>query len=136
MTLHKRIRDWMEIPARFPCGGRNSIADVKGVLVGHHTIINDPVCTGVTIIKPHALDPYCYPTPCAVHAGNGFGKLAGSLQVQELGCIESLIGLTNTLSVAQVLQGIIEYQACRLSERDWNRNRSNTTAFIWKVFTK
>ncbi|HWQ58971.1 MAG TPA: P1 family peptidase [Clostridia bacterium] len=122
MTQRKRIREWMEIPARFEPGERNSITDVPGVLVGHCTLKREPICTGVTVVKPHAGDPYKYPAPCAIYVGNGFGKLAGSVQVEELGTVESLIGLTNTFSVAQVLQGIIDYQLGFMGEGDWSMN--------------
>lgn len=107
----RRIRDWMEIPGRFQPGKRNAITDVPGVLVGQKTILRgETVRTGVTVVRPHAGDLYHMVTPCAVCVGNGFGKLTGSVQVQELGVVESLIGLTNTLSVPQVTQGILEYQ--------------------------
>ena len=44
-----------------------------------------------------------------MYVGNGFGKLAGVTQVRELGTIETPIVLTNTLSVAQGIEGIITY---------------------------
>ena len=122
MAERKRIRDWMDIPSRFFPGEKNSIADVTGVTVGHCTLTEGKACTGVTVISPHAGDPYRFPTPCAVYVGNGFGKLAGSVQVEELGVLESLIGLTNTFSVAQVLQGILEHQVKNLTDQDWSMN--------------
>ncbi|HWR18668.1 MAG TPA: P1 family peptidase [Clostridia bacterium] len=122
MAERKRIRDWMDIPARFEAGEKNSITDVLGVTVGHCTLKEGTACTGVTIISPHVKDPYRFPTPCAVYAGNGFGKLAGSVQVEELGVLESLIGLTNTFSVAQVIQGILEHQVQHMGENDWSMN--------------
>ncbi|HWS29548.1 MAG TPA: P1 family peptidase [Clostridia bacterium] len=122
MAERKRIRDWMNIPARFQTGEKNGITDVMGVAVGHCTLTEGTACTGVTVIRPHLLDPYRFPTPCAVYAGNGFGKLAGSVQVEELGVAESLIGLTNTFSVAQVIQGILEYQIPFMGENDWSMN--------------
>ena len=41
--------------------------------------------------------------------GNGFGKLMGSTQVQELGEIETPILLTNTLAVAQAAEGVVRW---------------------------
>jgi len=41
--------------------------------------------------------------------GNGFGKLVGFTQVDELGQIETPILLTNTLSVWDVADGIVDY---------------------------
>ena len=109
MSLRKRIRSWLSVPGNYEPGARNAITDVPGVSVGQYTIHEDGIHTGITLIKPHELDAYQYPTPCAVFAGNGFGKLAGSIQIEELGILESMIGLTNTLSVPMVMQGIIEY---------------------------
>jgi len=104
----------MHIPGNFNPGTRNSITDVAGVTVGQFTVKADDVCTGVTIISPASGDVFTRPIPAAVAVGNGFGKLAGALQVEELGEIESLIGLTNTLSVAAVLQGLINYHAPKM----------------------
>ncbi|HJS53748.1 MAG TPA: P1 family peptidase, partial [Chitinophagaceae bacterium] len=47
--------------------------------------------------------------PAAVYVGNGFGKLAGSTQIKELGNIESPIILTNTLSVPTAMNAVISY---------------------------
>ena len=47
--------------------------------------------------------------PGAVFVGNGFGKLAGSTQVNELGEIETPILLTSTLSVPRVADTLIDY---------------------------
>ncbi|HWF89066.1 MAG TPA: P1 family peptidase, partial [Pyrinomonadaceae bacterium] len=47
--------------------------------------------------------------PGAVFVGNGFGKLAGSTQVNELGEIETPILLTSTLSVPRVADFLIDY---------------------------
>ena len=109
MTERKRIRSWLTVPGNYEPGPRNAITDVGGVKVGHFTIHDGGIHTGITLIQPHDLDAYQYPAPCAVYAGNGFGKLAGSLQVEELGVLESMIGLTNTLSVPMLMQGLIEY---------------------------
>lgn len=122
MAERKRIREWMEIPSRFQPGPHNRITDVPGVAVGHCTVTGDGAQTGVTVIRPHERDPYCYPTPCAIYAGNGFGKLSGSIQIEELGLLESLIGLTNTLSIAPVIQGILNYQVPKMGKNDWSMN--------------
>ena len=47
--------------------------------------------------------------PGAVFVGNGFGKLAGSTQVEELGEIETPILLTSTLSVPKVGDFLVDY---------------------------
>lgn len=93
-----------------PVGKHNAITDVRGVLVGHETIIRgESIRTGVTIVKPHSGNIYQNKVPAAICVGNGFGKLAGSTQVEELGNIETPIALTNTLNVATCTRGLINY---------------------------
>lgn len=91
-------------------GKYNAITDVKGVTVGHVTLIQgDKVRTGVTAILPHQGDLFNHKTPAAIYIGNGFGKLAGYSQVKELGNIETPIILTNTLSIPQASEALISY---------------------------
>ncbi|MFS8976703.1 P1 family peptidase [Cupriavidus necator] len=90
-----------------PAGPLDSIADVAGVTVGHCTLAHDAVQTGVTVIRPHAGDPYCDKVPAAATVLNGFGKSVGLVQVDELGVLETPIALTNTFSVAAVAQAQI-----------------------------
>lgn len=93
-----------------PTGKLNSITDVEGIKVGHTTlIIGDSVRTGVTAILPYDGNIFQNKVPAAIFAGNGFGKLAGSTQVKELGNIESPIILTNTLNVATAMDAVIDY---------------------------
>ncbi|HKG47323.1 MAG TPA: P1 family peptidase [Pyrinomonadaceae bacterium] len=93
-----------------PTGPLNAITDVEGVLVGHTTIIRgDNIRTGVTAILPHGGNLFREKVPGAVFVGNGFGKLAGSTQVNELGEIETPILLTSTLSVPRVADFLIDY---------------------------
>lgn len=81
-------------------GMENAITDVAGVKVGQVTLIKgDSVRTGVTAILPHGDNLFQQKVPAAIYVGNGFGKLAGSTQVTELGNIETPIVLTNTLCV-------------------------------------
>lgn len=91
-------------------GEQNAITDVAGVQVGHQTLIEgDSIRTGVTAILPHPGNIFQQKVPGAVYVGNGFGKLAGSTQVEELGTIETPIILTNTLSVPTAANGLIDY---------------------------
>jgi len=93
-----------------PPGPLNAITDVQGVMVGHTTLVRgDNVRTGVTAILPHAGNLFQEKVPGAVFVGNGFGKLAGSTQVNELGEIETPILLTSTLSVPRVADFVIDY---------------------------
>lgn len=105
-----RIRDFGIEPGIFRTGEHNAITDVPGVKVGQVTIIEgDDIRTGVTAIIPHEGNLFRLKCPAAVYVGNGFGKLVGVTQIEELGNTESPIILTNTLSVAQGIEGIISY---------------------------
>lgn len=93
-----------------PTGPLNAITDVAGLKVGHFTKIEgENIRTGVTAILPHGGNLFQEKVPGAIFVGNGFGKLAGATQVQELGNIESPIILTNTLSVAAGIEGAVRY---------------------------
>ena len=93
-----------------PTGPVNAITDVAGVEVGHTTIISeDNVRTGVTAVLPHSGNLYRDKVPGAIFVGNGFGKLTGSTQVDELGEIETPILLTSTISVPQVADALTSY---------------------------
>lgn len=93
-----------------PTGRNNSLIDVPGVMVGHQTLIlGDQVRTGVTAILPHRGNLFQEKVPAAIFIGNGFGKLAGFSQVEELGLLETPILLTNTLSVPAAMQAVIAY---------------------------
>ena len=93
-----------------PTGPLDAITDVAGVEVGHTTVIRgDDVRTGVTAIVPHPGNLYREKVPGAVFVGNGFGKLAGFTQVEEMGDIETPILLTSTTSVPRVADALISY---------------------------
>lgn len=91
-------------------GANNSITDVAEVKVGHRTLIKgDSVRTGVTAILPHHGNIYQKKVPAAIYIGNGYGKLSGFSQIEELGNLESPIVLTNTLSVPTAMDAVISY---------------------------
>lgn len=93
-----------------PTGPLDAITDVAGVEVGQTTIVRgDDLRTGVTAILPHPGNLYREKVPGAVFVGNGFGKLAGSTQVDEMGDIETPILLTSTTSVPRVADALISY---------------------------
>lgn len=93
-----------------PTGSLNAITDVPGVKVGHETLIlGDSVRTGVTAILPHGDNIFQQKVPAAVFVANGFGKLAGTTQIVELGNIETPIILTNTLNVPVAMTAVINY---------------------------
>ena len=93
-----------------PTGPLNAITDVAGVTVGHLTKVEGQhIRTGVTAILAHGGNLFQEKVPAAIFVGNGFGKLAGVTQVQELGNLESPIILTNTLSVAAGIEGVVRF---------------------------
>ena len=109
-SQNKRARDYGIEIGILKTGQYNSITDVKGVKVGHTTIIeSDSIRTGVTAILPHSGNIFQLKVPAAIYLGNGFGKLAGYSQVKELGNIETPIILTNTLSVPAASNALITY---------------------------
>lgn len=106
----KRFRDYNFYPGQMKPGPLNALTDVKGVKVGHCTlIVGDSIRTGVTAIIPHPGNIFQNKVPAAIYIGNGFGKLAGYSQVAELGNIETPIILTNTLNVARGIDALITY---------------------------
>ena len=109
-SQQKRIREAGIELGVLPPGRMNAITDVPGVQVGQTTLVlGDSVRTGVTAILPHAGNLYQEKVPAAIHIGNGFGKLTGYSQVEELGNLETPIILTNTLSVPVAMQALISY---------------------------
>src|SRR5690606_3884920 len=90
-------------------GPLNAITDVVGVRVGHTTVHAGNVATGVTTILPHEGNIFQSKVPAAVFVGNGFGKLAGSTQIMELGNLETPIVLTNTLSVPVAMDALTDF---------------------------
>jgi D-aminopeptidase len=85
-----------------PAGPHGSIADVAGVTVGHCTLDDGALQTGVTVVRVHGGDAYRDKVPAAATVINGFGKSIGLVQIEELGVLETPIALTNTFGVAAV----------------------------------
>jgi D-aminopeptidase len=104
-----RARDLgIEIGVMDP-GPLNAITDVGGVLVGHRTlIVGDSIRTGVTAVLPHGGNVFVSKVPGAIVVRNGFGKLIGLSQVNELGQIETPILLTGTLSVFRAADALVD----------------------------
>ena len=106
----QRARELGIAPGILPVGKWNAITDVAGVKVGHVTLIEgQDIRTGVTAILPHAGNIYQEKVPAGIAVGNGFGKLIGFTQVEELGEIETPIVLTNTLAIPTAAQALIEW---------------------------
>ncbi len=106
----KRLSDYGVTIGVLPKGQYNAITDVAGVKVGHETLVyGDSIRTGVTAILPHPGNVFQSKVPAAMYIANGFGKLMGYSQVEELGNIETPIILTNTLSVPTAATALINY---------------------------
>lgn len=106
----KRARDYGIEIGILRTGSYNAITDVPGVKVGQVTLKEgDSVKTGVTAIIPHGGNIFQQKVPAGIFVGNGFGKLTGYTQVEELGNLETPIVLTNTLSVPTAAAAVIEY---------------------------
>jgi len=117
-----RARELGVAPGILPPGPLNAITDVAGVLVGQVTVIEaDSVRTGITAILPHAGNLFLERVPAAIVVGNGFGKLLGSTQVNELGELETPILLTCTLCVWKAADAMIEWM---LAQPGMDRVRS------------
>lgn len=106
-------------PGILPVGAWNAITDVRGVRVGHATLVEgDDVHTGVTVILPHGGNLFQDKVPAGIVVGNGFGKLIGFTQVEELGEIETPIVLTNTLSAPRVAEALLEWTLIQTGNED------------------
>lgn len=98
--MNKHVRQ--PTVGRLAAGPLGTIADVAGVTVGHATIVSGALQTGVTVVRPHAGDPFLAKVPAAAVVFNGFGKSVGLLQLNELGVLETPIALTTTLQIGTV----------------------------------
>ena len=123
----KRARDYGVKIGVMETGKLNSITDVAGVKVGQTTLIKgDSIRTGVTAILPYDGNIFQQKVPAAIFVGNGFGKLAGSTQVNELGNLETPVVLTNTLNVSTAMDALVEYT---LKEKG-NENVASVNAVV------
>lgn len=98
-----------DLHAKWPRGERDLITDVPGVKVGHVTLKEGDIHTGVTAVLPHGGNCFQDKVMAGVSVINGFGKSVGLIQIQELGTIETPILLTNTLSVGTACEALTRY---------------------------
>ena len=110
-----RARD-IGIPFFGKPGKLNAITDVKGVEVGHSTIIagkgnnivgKGPVRTGVTAIFPRGKK--FNPVYANWYSLNGNGEMTGTTWVTESGFLETPIMITNTNSVGVVRDAVLKW---------------------------
>lgn len=105
--MRRTVNDFNLVCGILPQGLWNAITDVPGVRVGHCTLRDRNVNTGVTAILPHSGNLFRRKVVAASHVINGFGKSTGLVQIDELGTIETPILLTNTLSVGTCATALI-----------------------------
>jgi D-aminopeptidase len=118
-SRRKRVRDSGIVSGILPVGEWNSLTDVHGVRVGHVTLIEgDDIRTGATVILAHPGNLYQDRVPAGIVVGNGFGKLMGTTQVEELGEIETPIVLTNTLAVPRAAEALIDWTLTQKGNQD------------------
>ena len=104
----KRARD-LGVPFLGKPGPLNAITDVKGVEVGHSTIISEkgPVRTGVTAIFPRGKK--FSPVYANWYSLNGNGEMTGTTWITESGFLETPIMITNTNSVGIVRDTVLKW---------------------------
>ena len=112
-----RERD-LNLPIGGTPGPLDAITDVKGVEVGHTTLISGsgklvvgkgPVRTGVTVVHPRGKANHD-PVFAAWFTLNGNGEMTGTTWVQESGYLEGPVAITNTHSVGVVRDAIIKWE--------------------------
>jgi D-aminopeptidase len=115
-----RARD-LGIPLDGTPGSLNAITDVKGVAVGHTTLISGegklkvgtgPVRTGVTAILPRGLKS-TEPVFAGWFSLNGNGEMTGTTWIEESGFLEGPVLLTNTSSVGTVRDAVVKWWSAR-----------------------
>ncbi len=116
MINQKRIRDYGVKIGRLEPGSLNAITDVEGVTVGHVTLSHNNMQTGVTAILPHQGNIFKEKLIASSHVINGFGKTMGTIQMAELGTLETPILLTNTLNIGTAADVLIDYMLARNPE--------------------
>ena len=124
MTGQRRARDFGIAIGTLTPGPHNAITDVRGVGVGHTTLISGdgplvvgkgPVRTGVTVIQPHDGKIWEEPVFAAPHRLNGNGEMTGLEWVRESGLLTSPIAITNTHSVGVVRDALVAWEVERRS---------------------
>jgi D-aminopeptidase len=107
------------VPFEGTPGALNAITDVKGVEVGHSTIISGegalkvgtgPVRTGVTAVLPRGKASTGDPVFAGWFSLNGNGEMTGTTWIEESGFLEGPVMITNTHSVGIVRDSTIAYR--------------------------
>lgn len=116
--IKPRARD-LRVPFDGTPGPLNAITDVKGVEVGHVTLISGDgrekggaVRTGVTAILPRGKDSID-PVFAGWFTENGYGEMTGTTWVEDSGFLEGPVMITNTYSVGTVRDAVIAWSMKR-----------------------
>ncbi len=115
------------VPIEGTAGPLDAITDVRGVEVGHTTLVSGsgklvvgrgPIRTGVTVVHPRGK---ANPDPVfgAWFTLNGNGEMTGTTWLQESGILEGPIAISNTHSVGVVRDAILKWQVTRPGLQPW-----------------
>ncbi|MDC0374671.1 P1 family peptidase [Pseudomonadales bacterium] len=101
-------------------GPNNAITDVPGVTVGYETLIEgDSVRTGVTAILPRPKQDLATSVFAGCHSLNGNGELTGSHWIQEAGCCDGPITITNTHALGTCRDASIQWMVTHQGVSGW-----------------
>tara|TARA_B110000305_G_C19416323_1_gene628177 strand:- start:883 stop:1956 length:1074 start_codon:yes stop_codon:yes gene_type:complete len=101
-------------------GPNNAITDVPGVSVGYETLIEgDSIRTGVTAILPRPKQDLATSVFAGCHSLNGNGELTGSHWIEEAGCCNGPITITNTHSLGTCRDASIQWMVEHLGVSGW-----------------
>ena len=128
-----RARD-LGVPFEGTPGPLNSITDIKGIEVGHTTLISGegklqvgvgPIRTGVTAILPRGKQSANDPVFAGWFSLNGNGEMTGTTWVEESGFLEGPIMITNTHSVGVVRDAVIAWRV--------KQGRPDPSGYWWSL---
>jgi L-aminopeptidase/D-esterase-like protein len=122
-SAHPRARD-LGVPFDGKPGPLDAITDVRGVEVGHKTLVagegKTAVRTGVTAVLPRGKDSID-PVFGGWFAMNGNGEMTGTTWLEESGFLEGPVMITNTSSVGVVRDAVIKWGLARHHGKgDWS----------------
>lgn len=128
-----RARD-LGVPFEGTPGQLNAITDVRGVEVGHSTIISGegklqvgagPVRTGVTALLPRGKQTANTPVFAGWFSMNGNGEMTGTTWIEESGFLEGPVMITNTHSVGVVRDAVVAWRV--------KQGGADATGYWWSL---
>lgn len=109
-----RFRDYGFRVGYLPTGTLNAITDVQGVRVGQVSWITDGDVvhrTGVTVIWPHAGNPFRDRVFAGTWILNGYGIMTGRAVIEEWGVLGAPIVLCNTRSIGLGYEASVQFMS-------------------------